>query len=106
MDFLLKIAWTLFLFVHKSVHSIILHFELIPINQIMIANHRDLPVMLLFSRSGRKTCLWEENIPTQNVPQNLADVILNPSIPGNVLKIQKEKRVVILKPNMIVQGRY
>ncbi|XP_078335130.1 A disintegrin and metalloproteinase with thrombospondin motifs 5-like isoform X3 [Crassostrea virginica] len=32
--------------------------------------------------SGRKTCLWEENIPTQNVPQNLADVILNPSIPG------------------------
>ena len=60
--------------------------------------------MLLFSRSGKKTCLWEENIPTQNVPRNLADVNLNPSIPGNVL-ILKEKRVVILKPNFIVQGR-
>lgn len=72
----------------------------------MIANHRDLPVMLLFSRSGRKTCLWEENIPTQNVPQNLADVILNPSIPGNVLILKEKKRVVILNPNIIVQGRY
>lgn len=72
----------------------------------MIANHRDLPVMLLFSRSGRKTCLWEENIPTQNVPQNLADVILNPSIPGNVLILKEKKRVVIRNPNIIVQGRY
>lgn len=58
----------------------------------MIANHRDLPVMLLFSRSGRKTCLWEENILTQNVPQNLADVILNPSIPGNVLILKEKKK--------------
>ena len=48
--------------------------------------------MLLFSRSGRKTCLWEENIPTQNVPQNLADVILNPSIPGNVLILKEKKK--------------
>ena len=62
--------------------------------------------MLLFSRSGRKTCLWEENIPTQNVPQNLADVILNPSIPGNVLILKEKKRVVIRNPNIIVQGRY
>ncbi|XP_061163035.1 A disintegrin and metalloproteinase with thrombospondin motifs 5-like isoform X2 [Saccostrea echinata] len=35
-------------------------------------------------QSGSKTCLWEENIPSKDVPANIADITLNPIIPGQM----------------------
>ncbi|XP_056009023.1 A disintegrin and metalloproteinase with thrombospondin motifs 5-like isoform X3 [Ostrea edulis] len=32
--------------------------------------------------SGNQACLWEENIPSKDVPQNLIDITLKPEIPG------------------------
>ncbi|XP_011415206.3 A disintegrin and metalloproteinase with thrombospondin motifs 5 isoform X2 [Magallana gigas] len=33
-------------------------------------------------QKGGKNCLWEENIPSGDVQQNLADIAISPSIPG------------------------
>lgn len=32
--------------------------------------------------SGNKNCLWEENIPLEDVPKSIANETLIPAIPG------------------------
>lgn len=37
---------------------------------------------LFVNSSGNKNCLWEENIPLEDVPESIANVTLISAIPG------------------------